>query len=138
MKTYLVTGGAGFIGSTLCERLIKLGNKVIVIDNFCDFYNPELKRRNVEELKQIVNNNTNYNGIKIYECDIRDKEGLNRIFDENKIDIVIHLAAMAGVRPSIENPVLYQEVNCIGTQNLLESMRIYGVSNLVMASSSSV
>lgn len=138
MKTYLVTGGAGFIGSTLCERLIKLGNKVIVIDNFCDFYNPELKRMNVEELKQFVNNNTNYNDIKIYECDIRDKEGLNRIFGENKIDIVIHLAAMAGVRPSIENSVLYQEVNCIGTQNLLEAMRIYGVSNLVMASSSSV
>ena len=131
MKTYLVTGGAGFIGSTLCERLIELGNKVIIIDNFCDFYNPELKRRNVEAFNCVE-------GLKLYECDIRDKEGLNRIFLENKIDIVVHLAAMAGVRASIENPVLYQDVNCIGTQNLLEEMRFHGVSNLVMASSSSV
>ena len=131
MKTYLVTGGAGFIGSTLCERLIELGNKVIIIDNFCDFYNPELKRRNVEAFNCVE-------GLKLYECDIRDKEGLNRIFLENEIDIVVHLAAMAGVRASIENPVLYQDVNCIGTQNLLEEMRFHGVSNLVMASSSSV
>lgn len=131
MKTYLVTGGAGFIGSTVCRNLIELGNKVIVIDNFCDFYSPELKHKNIEEF----NYNSNF---ALYEADIRDREGINKVFSENKIDTVIHLAAMAGVRPSLENPVLYQEVNCVGTQNLLEEMRLHGVSNLVMASSSSV
>ena len=129
MKTYLVTGGAGFIGSTLCEKLIKEQNKVIIIDNFCDFYNPELKHKNIEKIK---------NSIKLYEGDIRDRKILKQIFEENNIDIVVHLAAMAGVRPSIENPTLYQEVNCLGTQNVLECMKKHGVNKLVMASSSSV
>lgn len=129
MKTYLVTGGAGFIGSTLCEKLIKEQNKVIIIDNFCDFYNPELKHKNIEKIK---------NSIKLYEGDIRDRKILKQIFEENNIDIVVHLAAMAGVRSSIENPILYQEVNCTGTQNLLEEMRLHNIANLVMASSSSV
>ena len=80
-------------------------------------------------------NNPNY---KLYEIDLRCKSDVEKVFRENKIDVVIHLAAMAGVRPSIENPILYQEVNCIGTQNLLEVMKEYGVKNLVMASSSSV
>ena len=131
MKTYFVTGGAGFIGSSLAERLIKEGNKVIVIDNFCDFYNPAIKENNVKELL----NNSNF---KLYRNDIRDREAIKRIFDENDIDVVIHLAAMAGVRPSIENPVLYQEVNCMGTQNILEEMKAHSLKNLVMASSSSV
>lgn len=131
MKTYFVTGGAGFIGSSLSERLLKEGNKVVSIDNFCDFYNPEIKENNIKELKT----NSNY---KLYRADIREREELNKIFDENNIDIVIHLAAMAGVRPSIENPILYQEVNCLGTQNILEEMRLHNISNLVMASSSSV
>lgn len=143
MKTYLVTGGAGFIGSTVCRKLIELGNRVIVIDNFCDFYSPELKRKNIEELEQVANKHQiakeqNPELFKLYEVDIRDRQGINTVFSENKIDTVIHLAAMAGVRPSLENPVLYQEVNCVGTQNLLEEMRIHDVSNLVMASSSSV
>lgn len=129
MKTYLVTGVAGFIGSTLCEKLIKEQNKVIIIDNFCDFYNPELKHKNIEKIK---------NSIKLYEGDIRDRKILKQIFEENNIDIVVHLAAMAGVRSSIENPILYQEVNCTGTQNLLEEMRLHNIANLVMASSSSV
>ena len=129
MKTYLVTGGAGFIGSTLCEKLIKEQNKVIIIDNFCDFYNPELKHKNIEKIK---------NSIKLYEGDIRDRKILKQIFEENNIDIVVHLAAMAGVRSSIENPILYQEVNCTGTQNLLEEMRLHNIANLVMSSSSSV
>lgn len=129
MKTYLVTGGAGFIGSTLCEKLIKEQNKVIIIDNFCDFYTPELKHKNIEKIK---------NSIKLYEGDIRDRKILKQIFEENNIDIVVHLAAMAGVRSSIENPILYQEVNCTGTQNLLEEMRLHNIANLVMASSSSV
>lgn len=131
MKTYLVTGGAGFIGSTLSERLIKDGNNVVVIDNFCDFYNPLIKENNIKELIKEAN-------FKLYKNDIRDREAVKNIFENNNIDVVIHLAAMAGVRPSIENPVLYQDVNCMGTQNILEEMNSHNVKNLVMASSSSV
>ena len=131
MKTYLITGGAGFIGSHLADNLLKEGYKVIVIDNFCDFYSPDLKERNVKENL----NNPNY---LLYRIDIRDCLAVNSVFESNKIDCVIHLAAMAGVRPSIENPTLYQEVNCLGTQNILECMKKHGVNKLVMASSSSV
>ncbi len=130
-RTYLVTGGAGFIGSSLADFLLKEDYKVVVIDNFCDFYDPSIKRNNVKDNLD----NSNY---KLYEIDLRCKSDVEKVFRENKIDVVIHLAAMAGVRPSIENPILYQEVNCIGTQNLLEVMKEYGVKNLVMASSSSV
>lgn len=131
MKTYFITGGAGFIGSSLAEKLLNEGNKVVTIDNFCDFYNPKIKENNIKNL--IANTN-----FKIYRDDIRNREGIKKIFDENEIDIVMHLAAMAGVRPSIQNPILYQEVNCLGTQNILEEMRLHKCSNLVMASSSSV
>ena len=131
MTTYFITGGAGFIGSTLSQKLIKQGNKVIAIDNFCDFYNPKIKENNVKELLQNEN-------FKLYRADIRDRKALKEIFDENQIDIVMHLAAMAGVRPSIENPILYQEVNCMGTQNILEEMKEHNVKNGVFASSSSV
>ena len=131
MKTFFITGGAGFIGSSLSEKLIKEGNKVITIDNFCDFYNAKIKENNIKELNQSTN-------FKIYRKDIRDRQALKEIFDENNIDIVMHLAAMGGIRPSIENPVLYQEVNCMGTQNILEEMKAHNIKNLVMASSSSV
>ena len=131
MKTYLVTGGAGFIGSTLASKLLELGNKVIVIDNFNDYYNPELKENNITEFI----NNSNF---KLYRGDIRDRNVIKEIFDDNNIDVIVHLAAMAGVRPSIENPLLYQEVNGIGTQNILEEAKLHNISNLVMASSSSV
>ncbi len=131
MKTYLITGGAGFIGSSLADNLLSEGQNVIVIDNFCDFYDPSIKEDNIKDAL----NNLNY---KLYRGDIRDKELLDKIFSENKIDVVVHLAAMAGVRPSIENPILYQEVNCMGTQNILETMKKYQIKNLVMASSSSV
>ena len=130
-RTYLVTGGAGFIGSSLADFLLKKDYKVVVIDNFCNFYDPSIKRNNVKDNLD----NPNY---KLYEIDLRCKSDVEKVFREKKIDVVIHLAAMAGVRPSIENPILYQEVNCIGTQNLLEVMKEYGVKNLVMASSSSV
>ena len=130
MKTYFITGGAGFIGSSLAEELIK-DNNVVTIDNFCDFYDPKIKERNVNDLLKNEN-------FKLYRGDIRDKELLDKIFDENKIDVVIHLAAMAGVRPSIENPILYQDVNCMGTQNILEVMKKHNLKRLVMASSSSV
>ena len=131
MKTYFITGGAGFIGSSLSKKLLEEGNKVITIDNFCDFYNPKIKENNIKEIEE----NENY---KMYRADIRDRQALKEIFEENKIDIVMHLAAMAGVRPSIENPVLYQEVNCMGTQNILEEMKEHNIKNLVMSSSSSV
>jgi len=131
MKTYFITGGAGFIGSTLTERLLKEGNKVVTIDNFCDYYDPELKKANIAPFLE----NENY---KIYYGDIRNCEDVKKIFEENDISVVMHLAAMAGVRPSIDNPVLYQEVNGIGTQNILEEAKKHNVKNLVMASSSSV
>lgn len=131
MKTYLITGGAGFIGSTLADRLLKEGNKVIVVDNFNDFYDPKIKEENVK-------NNLKNENYKLERIDIRNQEGVDRVFKENKIDNVMHLAAMAGVRPSIENPLLYQSVNCLGSQVILETMKKYNVKNIVFASSSSV
>ncbi len=131
MKTYFVTGGAGFIGSSLTKKLLDNGNKVVVIDNFNSYYDPKLKEKNVQEFYQ----NSNY---KLYKGDIRNKEEVKKIFDENNIDVIVHLAAMAGVRPSIEDPVLYQEVNGLGTQIILEEAHLHDVMNLVMASSSSV
>lgn len=131
MKTFLITGGAGFIGSTLAERLLNENNKVIVIDNFCDFYDPRIKEKNIEKCL----GNENYI---LYRVDIRNMNELEKIFNENKIDAIVHLAAMAGVRPSIENPILYQEVNGIGTQNILEQAKKHNINSLVMASSSSV
>lgn len=138
MHTYLITGGAGFIGSTLSKKLIEQGAKVVVLDNFCDFYNPALKRQNIEELNQIASSTSYFGDFKLYEGDIRDRSIVSQIFRENSIDVVVHLAAMAGVRASIENPILYQDVNCTGTQVLLEAMRVYKVNKFVMASSSSV
>lgn len=131
MKTYFITGGAGFIGSTLTEKLLGENNNVITIDNFCDYYNPKLKEKNVEAFS----NNPNY---KLYRGDIRDRAYIRKIMDENKIDIIVHLAALAGIRPSIDNPVLYQDVNGIGTQNILEEARLHNIKKLVLASSSSV
>lgn len=131
MKTYLITGGAGFIGSTLADKLLEKNYKVIVVDNFNDFYDPEIKENNVKNNLE----NANY---KLERVDIRDEKDLGKVFDENKIDGIFHLAAMAGVRPSIENPILYQQVNGIGTQVILEQAKKHNVKNLVMASSSSV
>lgn len=131
MKTYLITGGAGFIGSTLSEKLINLNNKVIVVDNFCDYYDPKIKEKNIQNLQ----NNKNFC---LYKVDIRDLAQMDEIFQHHNIDCIVHLAAMAGVRPSIENPILYQSVNGMGTQNILEIAHKYNVKNLVMASSSSV
>ena len=131
MTTYFIKGGAGFIGSTLSQKLIEKGDKVVAIDNFCEFYNPNIKENNVKQLLKNEN-------FKLYRADIRDRQAIKKIFNENKIDIVMHLAAMAGVRPSIENPILYQEVNCMGTQNILEEMKEHEIKNGVFASSSSV
>ncbi len=131
MKTYFITGGAGFIGSTLTERLLKEGNKVITIDNFNSYYDPKLKEENIKDFLE----NDNYT---LYQGDIRDRSKVREVFNNHKIDVVMHLAAMAGVRPSIEDPILYQEVNGLGTQNILEEAKLHEVKNLVLASSSSV
>ena len=131
MKTILITGGAGFIGSTLATKLLEKNNKVVVIDNFNDYYDPKIKYKNISKIKDNEN-------FKIYSIDIRDRENIKKVFNENHIDIIVHLAAMAGVRPSIENPILYQEVNGLGTQIILEEAKLHDIRNLVLASSSSV
>lgn len=138
MRTILVTGGAGFIGSHLSERLLLEGNKVLVIDNFNDYYDPKIKRNNVEEVKKTcIDNNISLENYKVFEGDIRDNEFLKEVFSNN-IDSIMHLAAMAGVRPSIQDPALYYDVNITGTVNLLERCRENRVKQFVFASSSSV
>jgi UDP-glucuronate 4-epimerase len=127
----LVTGGAGFIGSTLCEKLISLNQNVICVDNFNNFYNPLIKKNNIAGLLEDKN-------FILYKADICNRDSLKKIFAENKIEIVIHLAAMAGVRPSIENPLLYEKVNIEGTINLLECLKEEKIKKLIFASSSSV
>ena len=129
-KTILITGGAGFIGSTLSESLIE-NNKIINIDNFNDFYNPDIKRDNIKKL-------IDFRNYVLIENDIRNAKILNEIFERHKPDIVIHIAAMAGVRPSINSPELYEDVNVRGTINILQAMKKHGARNLIFASSSSV
>lgn len=126
-----MTGGAGFIGSNLTDKLLSEGNSVIVIDNFDNFYDRKIKENNLM-------NALSYNNFKLIEGDIRDKNILAKIFSENKIDIVFQLAAKVGVRPSIKEPELFFEVNVNGTLNILEAMKRYGVKKLIFASSSSI
>ncbi len=127
----LVTGGAGFIGSRLVERLLAKDHDVLVLDDFNDAYDPALKRANVEEAARSPK-------WRLIEGDIRDAALVERAFRSFRPDLVVHLAARAGVRPSIELPVLYQEVNVGGTQILLEAARQSGVRKFLFASSSSV
>lgn len=127
----IVTGGAGFIGSHLVGELIKKGESVVVIDDFNDFYDPGLKRDNVAVYESEPR-------FKLREMDIRDRAGVEAIFREESPDAVCHLAARAGVRPSIKDPFLYEEVNCLGTLHLLDAARSVNVRNFVFASSSSV
>ena len=127
----LVTGGAGFIGSHLCEKLINLGFKVICIDNFDDFYKPAIKENNISKI-------INDSNFKLYRADICNLEQIDEIFSKNNIELVIHLAAKAGVRPSIKDPLLYEKVNVTGTVNLLECCKNHNISKLIFASSSSV
>ncbi|MDF1526637.1 MAG: GDP-mannose 4,6-dehydratase [bacterium] len=127
----LVTGGAGFIGSNLCEALLDQGREVLVLDNFNDFYPPSIKRDNVQKV-------LDHPSYSLVEGDIRDEEAVGRVFDSFKPQAVIHLAAMAGVRPSIEQPHLYNDVNIAGTTVLLEAVRKHPVQNFVFGSSSSV
>lgn len=132
----LVTGAAGFIGSHLCEALLKQKQKVVGIDNFNDFYSPSLKRRNLEEIKTSAEENGAF--FQCYSGDICDSDLLDSIFSSQGIDVIVHLAAMAGVRPSIKNPLLYERVNCTGTMALLEAASRAKVRDLVFGSSSSV
>lgn len=131
-KNILVTGGAGFIGSHLVERLLGEGIwRVGVIDNFNDFYAPELKRANVSAHLENPN-------FRLYEIDICSRKDLESVFAENKFDAIVHLAARAGVLPSLREPQLYAETNVVGTVNLLEMARQYNVKQFVFGSSSSV
>ncbi|WBV59194.1 GDP-mannose 4,6-dehydratase [Chryseobacterium camelliae] len=150
---YLVTGGSGFIGSHLVERLLKNGHSVINIDNFDDFYDYKIKIRNTLES---IGNNSDFkfsdkesdliklasivesSNYKMYIEDIRNKEALKTIFKDHSVDLIIHLAALAGVRPSIERPLEYEEVNIKGTMNLWELSKEFHITKFINASSSSV
>ncbi len=127
----LVTGAAGFIGSNLVETLLHRGFIVIGLDNFDHFYDPKIKRANIAWFVKNPN-------FRLVESDILNSDSLDQLFSDEKPDLVIHLAARAGVRPSIEDPKLYQRVNIEGTLNVLECMKKYSIKKLIMASSSSV
>jgi len=130
----LLTGAAGFIGSHFAETLLREGHEVVSIDNLNPFYDPAIKERNLREIKKRFGSEqfTDLRG------DIRDTDFINDVFKTHHPEEVVHLAAMAGVRPSIADPVTYQEVNIRGTMNLLEAMKKYEVSRMIFASSSSV
>ncbi len=127
----LVTGGAGFIGSHLCEHLLRDGSAVAIIDNLNDFYSPAVKRRNLEEIRQA-------GPASFHEADITDLARVEQVLDQETPEAIIHLAARAGVRPSIEQPLLYEETNIRGTAVLLEAARRRGIQKFVFASSSSI
>jgi UDP-glucuronate 4-epimerase len=125
----LVTGGAGFIGSHLVERLLRDGHDVAILDDFNDFYDPQVKRANISAVaKDVV----------VHEVDLRDADKVSTVFQKEKFDAVFHLAARAGVRPSIQQPQLYYDTNVAGTLHLLEGARESGVERFIFASSSSV
>jgi UDP-glucuronate 4-epimerase len=128
----LITGGAGFIGSHLIDSLLAENSRhITVIDDFNDFYSPEIKRANIAQHLRNPN-------FKLYEMDIRSADSLRRVFEENEFETIVHLAARAGVRPSLEKPAEYVETNVNGTLNLLECAREFRVGQFVFGSSSSV
>ena len=133
MSTILVTGGAGFIGSHLCERLLSDGVRVICLDNFDTFYDPKIKIKNAGGIAKKFPDL-----FDLVTGDIRNPEHLKGIFQKDKVDFVVHLAARAGVRPSIAEPLLYEDVNIRGTVVLLEACKEHGIKNFIFASSSSV
>jgi len=127
----LITGGAGFIGSQLAKTLLEQKHEIIVIDNLNDYYDPAIKRANIEMLSA-------YDSFTFHEGDIRNIVELETIFSKDKIAQVVHLAAQAGVRPSIQDPKLYYDVNITGTLNILETMRKFACKKMIFGSSSSV
>lgn len=129
---FLVTGGAGFIGSHVCERLLVAGHSVWAFDDLNSFYDPQIKRGNLRDLQSLAQ------PFEFIHGDLVDRAALEELFDSVKFDQVIHLAARAGVRPSLAEPALYQRVNVEGTVNVLETARLHGVKKITMASSSSV
>ncbi len=132
MRSILITGGAGFIGSHLVDRLLSEGEwQVSVVDDFNDFYDPTIKRANASRSEP-------KSSYRLFEADIRDQSALEEIFAANSFDCIVHLAARAGVRPSLEQPLLYAETNINGTMNLLEMARAHAVKQFVFGSSSSV
>jgi UDP-glucuronate 4-epimerase len=125
----LITGGAGFIGSHLVEKVLGVGHEVVILDDFNDFYDPQIKHANIAGFaKDVV----------LCQIDLRENDSVRSVFHREKIDTVVHLAARAGVRPSIQFPELYYDTNVIGTLNLLEAARTNGVERFIFASSSSV
>ena len=125
----LVTGGAGFIGSHLVEKLLASGHEVAILDDFNDFYDPQIKRANVASVA---------GDVAIHRVDLRDRGAVNQLFHREKFDAIAHLAARAGVRPSIHQPQLYYDTNVGGTLHLLEAARLTGIERMIFASSSSV
>jgi UDP-glucuronate 4-epimerase len=128
---FLLTGGAGFIGSHLAEKLLNDGHTVHCLDNFNDYYSPQIKRENI----QTASLDAAYH---LYEGDILDMQFLSAMFSRTRYDCVIHLAARAGVRPSIQDPLLYEKVNVLGTMHLLELCKQHRIKKFIFASSSSV
>ncbi|MFN2507880.1 MAG: GDP-mannose 4,6-dehydratase [Chthoniobacterales bacterium] len=128
MRT-LVTGGAGFIGSHLVEKLLSVGHEVSILDDFNDYYDPQIKRANIAGVADHV---------RVHQVDLRDSEGVKALFHREKFDAIAHLAARAGVRPSITHPQLYYDTNVNGTLHLLEAARVTGIDRFIFASSSSV
>ncbi len=131
-QTILITGGAGFIGSHLAKVLLNRGDKVVIVDNFNDYYDPQIKKDRIKDLKKLKNKPS------VSKIDVADKKSLKRIFAKHKFTKICHLAGQAGVRYSIENPYTYEESNVLGTLNLLELAKDYKVKDFIFASSSSV
>jgi UDP-glucuronate 4-epimerase len=129
---FLVTGGAGFIGSNLCERLLRSGHAVWAFDELNDFYDPKFKQRNLRDIQSLSL------PFQFVHGDITNRAALDQLFSSVKFDQIIHLAARAGVRPSLADPVLYARVNVEGTVNVLEAARKAGVKKITIASTSSV
>jgi UDP-glucuronate 4-epimerase len=127
----LVTGGAGFIGSSLTDRLVARGDEVVIVDCFDPFYDERIKRRNIEQALQSGK-------VRLVEADICDTASLEKELDADPVDAIIHLAAKAGVRPSLERPLDYVRTNVDGTQSILDVARRYDIRPIVFGSSSSV
>src|ERR1041385_9051335 len=129
---FLVTGGAGFIGSHVCEALLHSGHAVWAFDDLNFFYDPHLKRHNIRDIQSLAK------PFEFVQGDVTDRAALDELFSSVKFDQVIHLAARAGVRPSLQAPALYARVNVEGTTNVLEAARLNGVKKFILASTSSV